>query len=112
MSAMFAVYDQDHQAGTTANYAALQQKQFLELYAAEHGMQGNQVEVAQRLANAMTSGAEQAKAAGLANHVWEVHEQDQKKGVAFDMAFNSLTAVTGLVPGGGPIAQAVETVLG
>ena len=112
MSDMFAVFDQDHQAGTTANNAALQQKQFLELYAAEHGVHGNQIEVAQRLANAMTTGADDAKAAGLANHVWQVHEQDQKKGVAFDTGFNSLTAVTGLVPGGGPIAQAVETVLG
>ena len=112
MSDMFAVFDQDHLAGTIANNAALQQKQFLELYSAQHGIQGNSIEVAGRLAHAMTAGADDAKAAGLANHIWEVHEQDQKKAVSFDSGFNTLTALTGLVPGGGPYAAAVESILG
>lgn len=112
MSALFSVFDQDHTAGTVANNAALQQKFFLEVNAAEHGdVPGNSVEVASRLSEAMANGATDAKNAGIANHAWQLHEDNQKAGVMFDTVYGGLTAVEGLVPGG-QIPAAVQTVLG
>ncbi|WP_454792555.1 TPR repeat region-containing protein [Mycolicibacterium lutetiense] len=112
MSALFSVFDQDHTAGTVANNAALQQKFFLEVNAAELGdVPGNSVEVASRLSEAMANGAVDAKNAGIADHVWQLHEDNQKAGVMFDTAYGGLTAVEGLVPGG-QIPAAVQTVLG
>lgn len=112
MSALFSVFDQDHTAGTVANNAALQQKFFLEVSAAERGdVPGNSIEVASRLSDAMANGAADAKNAGIANHVWELHEDNQKAGVMFDTFYGGLTAVEGLVPGG-QIPAAVQTVLG
>ncbi|MGV0735475.1 EspA/EspE family type VII secretion system effector [Mycobacterium syngnathidarum] len=112
MSALFSVFDQDHTAGTVANNAALQQKFFLEVNAAEHGdVPGNSIEVASRLGEAMANGALDAKNAGIANNVWELHEDNQKAGVMFDTFYGGLTAVEGLVPGG-QIPAAAQTVLG
>lgn len=112
MSALFSVYDQDHTAGTVANNAALQQKFFLEVNAAERGdIPGNSVEVASRLSEAMANGAVEAKNAGIANHAWQVHEDNQKAGVMFDTFYGGLTALEGAVPGG-QIPAAMQAVLG
>lgn len=59
----------------------------------------------------MANGAADAKNAGIANHVWELHEDNQKAGVMFDTFYGGLTAVEGLVPDG-QIPAAVQTVLG
>lgn len=59
----------------------------------------------------MANGAADAKNAGIANHVWELHGDNQKAGVMFDTFYGGLTAVERLVPGG-QIPAAVQTVLG
>jgi hypothetical protein len=111
MRDLFSVFDQDHAAGTTANNAALQQQQYLELSAAEHGIKGNQVEVAARLGEAMSTGAQDAKDFGQAAHQWQVAQDNQKAGVMFDTGYGALTAIGELIPGG-QIPAAVATVLG
>ncbi|WP_422747269.1 EspA/EspE family type VII secretion system effector [Mycobacterium sp. WMMD1722] len=111
MRDLFSVFDQDHAAGTTANNAALQQQQYLELNAAEHGIKGNQIEVAARLGEAMSTGAQDAKDFGQAAHQWQVAQDNQKAGVAFDTGYGALTAIGELIPGG-QIPAAVATVLG
>ncbi|MFV8228166.1 hypothetical protein [Mycolicibacterium fortuitum] len=58
----------------------------------------------------MANGAADAKNAGIANHVWELHEDNQKAGVMFDTFCGGLTAVEGLVPGG-QIPAAIQTAL-
>jgi hypothetical protein len=111
MRDMFSVFDQDHAAGTTANNAALQQQQYLELSAAEHGVHGNQIEVASRLGEAMSMGAVDAKDFGQANHQWQIAQDNQKAGTMFDTGYGALTALSDLLPGG-QIPAAVLTVLG
>ncbi|MGE2717594.1 EspA/EspE family type VII secretion system effector [Mycolicibacterium litorale] len=111
MRDMFSVFDQDHEAGTTANNAALQHQQYLELSAAEHGVQGNQVEVAARLGEAMSTGAEDAKAFGQAAHQWQITQDNQRAGTMFDTGYGALTALAEMVPGG-QIPAAALTVLG
>ncbi len=111
MRDMFSVFDQDHQAGTTVNNAALQQQQFLELTAAQNGIHGNEIEVATRLGEAMSQGAIDAKDFGQANHQWEVASDNARAGTAFDTGYGALTALAGLVPGG-QLPAAALSVLG
>jgi hypothetical protein len=112
MSSLFSVFDQDHNAGTVANNAALQQKFYLEMTAAERGeVPGNSVEVASRLSDAMANGAVDAKEAGLANHVWQLQQDNERAGTAFDTVYGGLTALEGFVPGG-QVPAAIQTIMG
>ncbi|MHA7649157.1 TPR repeat region-containing protein [Mycobacterium sp. ML4] len=111
MANLFSTFDSDHGAGVTINNAALQQQQFLETHAAHFGIQGNEVEVASRLHQAMLDGADQARHFDQTNQVSQAAKGDAAMGTMWDTGYGALTAATGLTGATVPGAQLPAAVL-
>jgi hypothetical protein len=111
MANLFSIFDSDHGAGVTINNAALQQQQFLETHAAHFGIQGNEVEVASRLHQAMIDGADQARHFDQTNQISRAARGDAAMGSMWDTGYGALTAATGLTGATVPGAQLPAAVL-
>lgn len=104
MKNLFSVFDQNHDSAISINGAANAEYERLLADAGTHGMQGNELQVAGRLAHSMTEGATDANLFDQEKARWEAAEKaDGQK----NMVENSLKAL-GMIPGFGESVSAIE----